>query len=239
LGEEIDMRPATEPTDIIWEHRHITGFEQFQRSIIVAIGCVLLLFLSFYLIFSAQKNALYLKRMYPKQNCNDFIQEYQNKENIWQKDAINEFIINTEIEEGGGDPLFTGPMQCFCKEKKKQGAKNNEVYTLSDVHGKKVYSGAICEEYFSNKIKSKLYGLSITFFIIGMNIVLKLVIIRMVSWIGIDTISEQMGVIAKVVFLAQFFNTGLIILIVNANMEEHQPHAFFSLFRGPFADYMP
>lgn len=29
LGEEIDMRPASEPTDIIWENRHVTIFEKF------------------------------------------------------------------------------------------------------------------------------------------------------------------------------------------------------------------
>lgn len=164
-----------------------------------------------------------MKRKYPKQNCNDFIKEYEHRENIWQRDAINEFIINEEIEDNDGDPLFAGPMQCFCNEKKKQGAKNQEVYKLTDAAGKTVYKDAICESYYSDKVKSKLYGLSITFIIITINALLKQVIIRMVSWIGLDTVSMQMGVIAKVVFLAQFFNTGLIILIVNANMGEHQP----------------
>lgn len=39
--------------------------------------------------------------------------------------------------------------------------------------------------------------------------------------------------------MGQFFNTGFIILIVNANMTEHEPKEFFKIFKGPFYDYMP
>ena len=40
-------------------------------------------------------------------------------------------------------------------------------------------------------------------------------------------------------FFAQFFNTGFLILIVNANMKEHDPSEFTKYFDGPFTDYMP
>lgn len=43
----------------------------------------------------------------------------------------------------------------------------------------------------------------------------------------------------KGAFLGQFFNTGLIILIVNANLSEHKPKKFWKIFNGPFYDYMP
>lgn len=233
------MKPASEPTDIIWENRHITIFEKFQRSIIVTVLCGVLLLISFFLIFSAQKNAMALKNKYPKQNCKDFTKEYEHRENIWEKEAIMEFMVNEEIEENEGVALYTGPMQCFCKQKKKEGKKNNAIYVLKDAAGKTQFAGQICDDYFHDVVKSKLYGLSITFIIIAINTVLKIAIVNLVSWIGIDTISQLMGTIAKVVFLAQFFNTGLIILIVNANLTEHQPKAIFSIFNGPFSDYMP
>jgi len=41
------------------------------------------------------------------------------------------------------------------------------------------------------------------------------------------------------VFVAQFFNTGFLLLLVNANMEEYRPQAVTHHFRGPFHDYMP
>jgi len=39
--------------------------------------------------------------------------------------------------------------------------------------------------------------------------------------------------------MAQFFNTGFIILLVNANLTEHEPVEFTKLIKGPFYDYMP
>jgi hypothetical protein len=39
--------------------------------------------------------------------------------------------------------------------------------------------------------------------------------------------------------MAQFFNTGFLILIVNANLTEHEPKWFTRFFNGPFYDYQP
>jgi len=41
------------------------------------------------------------------------------------------------------------------------------------------------------------------------------------------------------VFYAQFFNTGLIILFVNAHLGEHTGIPLYKVFRGPFYDYSP
>lgn len=141
--------------------------------------------------------------------------------------------------------LYTGPMQCFCIAEKKDGKKKTEYYTLKDKRGGISFQGQICLEYSNDQLKSKLYGLSITVIIVVINQILKKGIIDMVSWIGIDTLSKQMGIVAKAVFLAQFFNTGIIILIINANLAEHEPREqfkmkqVFAFFRGPFSDYMP
>lgn len=44
-------------------------------------------------------------------------------------------------------------------------------------------------------------------------------VVALVGWIGEDTVSQQKGSVVKGAFLGQFFNTGFIILIVNANMK--------------------
>lgn len=53
LGEEIDMKEASEPTDIIWENRHFTSGQRFFRTIIVTGAVFLMLCVSFALIFTA------------------------------------------------------------------------------------------------------------------------------------------------------------------------------------------
>jgi hypothetical protein len=45
--------------------------------------------------------------------------------------------------------------------------------------------------------------------------------------------------ISNGVFVAQFFNTGLLLLFVNANLTEHNPQSVTKYFKGPFYDYMP
>ena len=86
---------------------------------------------------------------------------------------------------------------------------------------------------------SKIMGQSIAFIIIAVNVILKTIIFKLVKWIGEDTQSAQKSSITNKVFLAQFFNTGFLILIVNANLSEHNPKYITKYFKGPFYDYQP
>ena len=98
---------------------------------------------------------------------------------------------------------------------------------------------AICKEYFADVKVSKLLGLGNTFIIIGVNQVLRAVIITATIWIGEDTWSEQLSSVTNGIFYAQFFNTGILILMVNANLQEHTNIPFHSYFKGPYTDYSP
>jgi hypothetical protein len=53
LGSEIEVKGASEPTDIIWENRHFTAFTKFKRAIIVSLIVFGLLCCSFFLIYTA------------------------------------------------------------------------------------------------------------------------------------------------------------------------------------------
>lgn len=130
-------------------------------------------------------------------------------------------------------------MQCFCQNEKAKGgegfAKN---FTLSE-GGKVTYSAAICPAYFRDVLVSKIFGSSIAFLIIIINVILKTVIIKSITWVGEDTLSEQLSSITNGVFAAQFFNTGILLLLVNGNLTEHDPIFITKYLKGPFYDYMP
>jgi hypothetical protein len=70
-------------------------------------------------------------------------------------------------------------------------------------------------------------------------LILKTVIILLVHWVGQDTWSKQLSSITNGVFIAQFFNTGILLLLVNANLSEHPGIPLSSYARGPFYDYSP
>jgi hypothetical protein len=52
LGGEIDMCPASEPTDIIWENRHFTAFTRFRRTLVVLLVLLGVLACSFFIIYT-------------------------------------------------------------------------------------------------------------------------------------------------------------------------------------------
>lgn len=194
---------------------------------------------SFALIYTAQKTALAKKQKYPKMKCDEYLQEYGNRRNAWIRDSMNEYIINEAIEDKGGVPIYTGPMQCFCKNEKKNKKSKNEEYELKDASGNVTFKEKICLNYQNDKLLSKLLALSITLIVVVVNVIIKKVVVILVAWIGEDTISQQKASVVKGAFIGQFFNTGFIILIVNANMTEHSPKEFWKVFKGPFYDYMP
>ena len=206
---------------------------------IVSFAVFCMLCVSFALIFTAQKTAIAMKQKYPKQNCVEVGQEYANRRSAWMRDGVNEYIQNNLIEEKGEIALYTGPMQCFCNAEKKLKHKKAEFYELKNDEGKVTYREQICLQYALDKRNAKLLALSVTVIIIVINTVLKLLVVKLVGWIGEDTISQQKGSVVKGAFLGQFFNTGFIILIVNANMKQHKPREFWRLFNGPFSDYLP
>jgi hypothetical protein len=65
-------------------------------------------------------------------------------------------------------------MQCFCKHAK---ATNYKETTMAK----------ICPLYFSDVNVSKAMGISIAIFIVVINLILQMVIIKLVDWIGEDT----------------------------------------------------
>lgn len=153
---------------------------------------------------------------------------------------MSEYKIKTAQLETTHNVFFTGPMQCFCKQEKKEGQSDSEEYTLTDKKGNDVFTAPICEEYFINIKKSKILGQSIAFIVVFINIILKLTVKGLVNFIGEATASEQKATVTRGVFLGQFANTGFVMLLVNANLTEHFPESYItSYFQGPYYDYMP
>jgi hypothetical protein len=77
----------------------------------------------------------------------------------------------------------------------------------------------------------------VTVVIVVVNLILKMITIALITWIGSDTHSELMTKITNGVFYALFFNTGILLLLVYANLGEVASGPFSQLFSGPFYDY--
>ena len=78
----------------------------------------------------------------------------------------------------------------------------------------------ICLEYYEQIMPTMFFSNGITVVIVVVNLILKKTTIYLVTWIGYDTHSEIMTKITNGVLLVLFFNTGILMLIVNANLSE-------------------
>lgn len=74
--------------------------------------------------------------------------------------------------------------------------------------------------------------------IITINLVLKMVIIKLISMVGYDTHSELMTKISNGVFIGLFFNTGVLFLLTNANLSDVSPR-LGSMLQSTYYDYSP
>lgn len=59
----------------------------------------------------------------------------------------------------------------------------------------------------------------------------------MITWVGEDTFSQRLASITNGVFVAQFFNTGFLLLLVNANLGEQLPSHIAQFLNGSYYDY--
>lgn len=72
----------------------------------------------------------------------------------------------------------------------------------------------ICEEFRAFSFRAALVGNCITVFLVGWNFILSFVVIALISWVGLDTHSKRLTFVTNGVFLSQFFNTGIVVLLV-------------------------
>jgi hypothetical protein len=69
--------------------------------------------------------------------------------------------------------------------------------------------------------------------IIVLNTVLRMIVIEIVNFTGCNTESGQMSYVTNAVFICIFFNTGFLVMLCNANLEDQG----MSLFNGNDSDF--
>jgi hypothetical protein len=60
----------------------------------------------------------------------------------------------------------------------------------------------------------RVLGMAMSFIIVGTNFVLRMIMISLIKWIGEDTHSQQLKSITNGIFIVQFLNTGILLLLV-------------------------
>ena len=176
--------------------------------------------------------SLAAKEKYPAVDCKSvsgYFGTSDDGKKKWINKAFDSYTRNLKYAKENKATDFGGSMQCYCKSLPKHWLRtetNKDILTM-------------CKFYFTDVWTSALIGYSISFLIIAINLILKKVIIKLITWVGEDTLSEQFASITNGVFYALFFNTGILITLVNANLTEHSPKFITKYLRGMYYDYSP
>lgn len=76
-----------------------------------------------------------------------------------------------------------------------------------------------CGDYSQSFYTAKIFGYSVTLLIAVFNIVLRKINISIIEKIGLNERSENTVLVMKSIFFTTFVNTGLMLLLVNANLK--------------------
>ncbi|CDW85661.1 UNKNOWN [Stylonychia lemnae] len=230
LGEEFFLSECTEPTNIIWENRHWTQRDYIKRGTIVFTIITFLIIISFSLIFFSKSFSIRIFNKYPAVECDVIQKSYTvNKVDMLPQYAQREFDGFYNSGEGKEPTPLSGALQCHCEQIKKNGTIS--LLSYASPNGSK-----ICRQYYIDYWLSFISSSAVQYMIIGINFVLRLVIIKLIIFIGKDTESEQTKLITNGVFVVQFFNTAFLLLLVNANMTE-QAKWLGIFFNGRIGDF--
>lgn len=254
LGHKCEMDGAPEPSDIIWENREVTNEFRRKRTRTVWFFISILMLISASCIYFFTYYSISLKLRYPITDCKDNHKRFEGKDKLYEEKAFYEFLVNEHLKKRDKPTTYKNTMQCFCrkhrdddiftifgytyKEKTLGALLENKMYSYT--YNDKKYEMKFCKMYFRDMLLGEYMGKAVSYIIIFANWIMKTYTIQLITSIRHDTYSGRLSNTMIAVFIAQFFNTGILLLLMNANMTEHSPYFITRWIKsGKFSDYSP
>jgi len=176
LGEPLSFKEAPEPTNIIWENRHLGFIQRTIRKFIVL--CLVGLFLAgtvviFFFLKKATINNLL--KYPPSFDCSEIDSLFKTNQTLYQQAAT--FDKDPTLNYNG-----VGVYQCYCSS---VGSSNS-----------------ICSNYKSDLFGGTILTSLVSLLTVVINIILRTVNIKLINMIGYHTESGQTQAIMKAIFFS-------------------------------------
>lgn len=189
LLSNLSFIDASEPTDIIWENRHFTARDYVVRQLIAFSVIVLLLSGSFAIIYQISMFSAGVAAVFPPTDCEGIDSSYTG--DLYREYAIADYdFISTHVGEQS-----SGTLQCFCQKEKKE---HPDTY-LTDTYGSSDDT-KVCGKYAELASTVYYWTSALSYIIIGINYILRMVCIMLVDWIGFPTETSRLSKTTSITF---------------------------------------
>ena len=137
-GSPIELKQAAEPTDIIWENRHIRKSERNWRWCSILIVMALLTFGVFTIMVYLVKQKLIVQFIKDPPGVDCVVVTSSYKTDLMQM-AYQESKMWTVVDNSSNKinqmTSRHGALKCFCDNKKSNGDKSDQLYQAKDRSG--------------------------------------------------------------------------------------------------------
>lgn len=189
MGRPLVFAEASEPTDIIWENRHWTMAERFWREVRAAVIVFILIAASAWFIFKVSTLSSKVARVFPTVDCPTLRTNYG--------DQLENFAVaDYDFIQAHKGMQSSGCLQCFCQQQWKDDPDGYKTNTYGQKDGAK-----ICGEYEIIVLEVMFWTNALSYFIVGINYVLRVVCIMLVDWIGYRTETMRLEKTTTVTFV--------------------------------------
>ena len=115
LGQRMKVKPATEPTNIIWENRQHTTASRIFKTIFVILVIIFLLAISFSIILLLKQKSRESNSKYAQQSCPELKETFddQNLKNYAVDEWIDYYQTPKDVYKKS---QVSAILDCFCKD---------------------------------------------------------------------------------------------------------------------------
>ncbi|CAD8188725.1 unnamed protein product [Paramecium pentaurelia] len=205
----IKAQPAPPPDDINWMNLQYSNIELIaRRTLSFMLTFILMIFTIAAIIFLKYQQLTY-QQDYPEPNCTMY-------PNITEPDVITD--QSKDVKKG--------LLECYCKE----DFINRINMTFSN-------GEQLCQQWFNDYVKIVGWPFLIVVVIIFINQIIQIIFTKFAEFEGHRSKSKQLSSRLLKVFVVQYINTALVILIINIKFTSELNISSFSvLLNGKFDD---
>ncbi|DBA00720.1 TPA: LOW QUALITY PROTEIN: hypothetical protein N0F65_001191 [Lagenidium giganteum] len=229
-NKRLHFRRAPDPTDIVWENLQYSAISRFMRQIFTTLVTLGVLFMSFIIIFLAKLQKSKLEREF-------------GRPSTCPVNVTSAQVVEDELNKIDGLVPYKALVECFCKAKLSSESftkMKEEVFWNPRNQTNELY----CDTWSTSFLRTQ--GLSVLSVLIV--VFVNFALARIITWlVAIERHHTESGqIVSRVVkvFISQFFNTAILMIVINANMNYFMADkvinvSSFQILNGKYSDFTP